>query len=179
MRRLGRWLWLMHRHELDRSPGSYRVLDLFRTDVAQCPIKPDAGQGAHQFKARESMSAGFGFAALEQSLSDTPTRVVGVDEKSTNLGCVRCGIQFLPVAFGVCITAEQSPPTTPAATTNQSAVAFDDKISAVIDQLGIDPESTSQCPFDLLRPIVLAAQFAGRASDQDLESRPVSMNRFA
>lgn len=122
------------------------------------------------------MRARFGFAALEQGASDTPTRIVRIDKKRADLGGVGPRVEFLGVAVAVGITPEKRAALAPAAATHQTAFAFDDEIRAVINQLRVDPERAAQRALDLFGSIVAGTKLTRGAGNQSLQGWPVGVS---
>ena len=91
-------------------------------------------------------------SACPPARKKTRTRVVSILALATGLGLA-----------SVVITSAR-----PAAA-DQIAVALGDKISAVVDQLGIDAEGATQRALYLFRPVVRCTQFARGACNQQLQ----------
>jgi len=147
-----------------------------RRFVAERLVQAHAGQCPHELEAAEAASAGLAFAALQQRPADAAAGMIGIDEKSADLGRIDLRVELARVALGVAVATEQRTAVAPTAAADQLSFQLHDEVGAILDELRIDSECTAQRPLDLLRLVILRSELAGGARNQVLQRALISVS---
>ncbi len=143
-------------------------------------IERDAGERGAHFEAGETSGFGGVFAGFEEKRAEATAGPVGVNEEGADFCGVGFGIEEVRFADGGVVGAEKSFAFAPATAGGDYFFAgricgFDDEISLIFDELGVEAENRAESAFDLRGSVVARLEDADGRFDQRVENGNVGV----
>jgi hypothetical protein len=150
--------------------------DVFDGDVAFGGEQLGAGEGRAHLEKSEAGGFGGVFAGLEKKSPDSLSRPIGMNKEGADFGGVVVRIKKIVHAMSPAIAAEERFAFAPAAAADYAgrgssggrrALELCNQVSAVGDELAVDPEDGFQRAINLFESVVVDLQTADRSFNKD------------
>lgn len=138
-------------------------------------VKRLSGQRCRQFKRAEAGRSCSGNTGVHELAAHAATGHGRIDKECPDAGRISGWIKKRVWPTLALVAAEKRTPLAPATAGDNAAVAFDDEVGLVINELGVDPEDVPSNCVCLGRRVIADAQSATRARDQFLKGGNVGM----